>query len=91
MDEKSYYSLDKVFNRIIERYQISLFSHKLPPQHLQSYSKVWNSFSKWCRAQLEQDRIVLVSETSNYLSIPVKLSAKLIPEDNTRQYILVLT
>lgn len=77
MDEKSYYSLDKIFNRIVE-------THKLPAQHIQSYSKCWNCFSKWVRAQLEQDRIVLVSDT-------LKLSAKLIPEDNSRQYILVLT
>lgn len=65
MDEKTYYTLDKVFSRIIERYYCLLFSHKLPPQHLQSYSKVWNSFSKWCRTQLEQDRIVLVADTCN--------------------------
>ena len=91
MDEKSYYSLDKIFNRIVETYLILLFSHKLPAQHIQSYSKCWNCFSKWVRAQLEQDRIVLVSDTRKNIINLVKLSAKLIPEDNSRQYILVLT
>ena len=66
MDEKGFYSLDKVFTRIIEGYPHSYSRQKLPPQHVQIYSKVWNSFSKWCRTQLEQDRIVLASDTSNF-------------------------
>lgn len=63
IEEKGYYSLDKTFSRIIEQYIHSQFRQKLPPQQAQIYSKVWNSFSKWCRAQLEQDRIVLVLDT----------------------------
>ncbi len=63
IEEKGYYSLDKVFVRIIEQYISFKYRQKLPPQQSQIYSKVWNSFSKWCRAQLEQDRIVLVSDT----------------------------
>lgn len=64
IEEKGYYSLDKTFARIIEQYQLlNILRQKLPPQQVQVYSKIWNSFSKWCRTQLEQDRIVLVSDT----------------------------
>ena len=48
---------------------VSSCRQKLPNQYFQSYSKVWNSFSKWCRAQLEQDRIILASDFRNSFSI----------------------
>lgn len=45
---------------------IRLSSQKLPSQYFQSYSKVWNSFSKWARSQIEQDRIILASDFSKF-------------------------
>ena len=45
-----------------------LFRQKLPSQYLQSYTKIWRSFTKWVQAQLEQDRIILVSDFSTIYS-----------------------
>jgi len=59
-----------------------IFSQKLPQEYFQSYSKVWNCFSKWCRTQLEQDRIILVSD---YLQFSSQSQ-----EDNTKQPIVCI-
>jgi hypothetical protein len=43
-------------------FKFNNFRQKLPAQYLQSYSKIWKSFTKWIQAQLEQERIILVSD-----------------------------
>lgn len=51
---------------------------------MQSYSKVWNAFSKWARGQLEQDRIINIAEF-------ILLSSVTAPEDKSKQFIIGLT
>ena len=52
--------------------------------NIQTYSKVWNSFSKWCRNQLEQERIVNIQ---NFALLSTKLST----EDGEKSFVVGLT